>query len=646
MRTTLKRGIGRGAAANGNGHATLPPGALTPITLYRQPPPARRSGRSLALKALGWLALVLLVCAGGVAGGVYLYVHESVAAVAPRSAEVKRAVKQLNTPLPGEPATALVIGYDRRAGEAKGTPSRSDTLMLMRADPDAETISLLPFPRDLLVEVHCPGRGTYVDRINAAYAECGPEGSLETVKALTGLPINYLVTVNFRGFRQIVDRMGGVWMDVDRRYFNDRGGPTGYATINLQPGYQKLTGWKALDFVRFRHTDSDIHRNARQQLFVRALKEQIDSSFSVTTLPKLVNAITKNVEVGQGGGKDVSANTVLQYALLAYSLPAGHVFQNKIEGLEGYAELTTARENVDRAVQQFTHPDVESPKKATAVALGEKPKLKAPAAKDTSVTVLNGNGVTGSATNASYLLGQRGYRTVLPDDANAPDAAGDFYTYFRTQVYFDPRLAGAKLAAQKVANLFGSADVARVPRYIRPYANGAMLVAVVGQTFHGTLAAAPVDQTPKKQEAEVAPGTSAALDLLREKKDRVPFPLLVPTVIERSSWIDREKPIRLYWLDEDREHKTVRLTYRLGSNEYWGVQMTDWEDAPALSGANLVRNIGGRRFELHYNGPHLHMVVLRTDSATYWVVNTLLDRISNETMLAVAKGLRPIAKIR
>jgi LCP family protein required for cell wall assembly len=648
MRTTLKRGIGRGAGANGNGngHGTLPPGALSPITLYRQPPPAKPSGRSLALKALGWLALVLLVCVGGVAGGVYLYVHESVAAVAPRSAEVKRAIKQLKTPLPGEPATALVIGYDRRAGEAKGTPSRSDTLMLMRADPDAETIALLPFPRDMLVEVHCPGRGTYVDRINAAYAECGPEGSLETVKALTGLPINYLVTVNFRGFRQIVDRLGGVWMDVDRRYFNDHGGPTGYATINLQPGYQKLTGWKALDFVRFRHTDSDIHRNARQQLFVRALKEQIDSAFSVTTLPKLVNAITKNVEVGQGGGKDVSANTVLQYALLAYSLPAGHVFQNKIEGLEGYAELTTARENVDRAVQQFTHPDVESPQKATAVALGEKPKLKAPAAKDTSVTVLNGNGVTGSATNASYLLGQRGYQTVLPEDANAPDAAGDYYTYFRTQVYFDPRLAGAKLAAQKVANLFGSADVATVPRYIKPLASGAMLVAVVGQTFHGTLAAAPVDQTPKKQEAEVAPGTSAALDLLREKKDRVPFPLLVPTVIERSSWIDREKPIRLYWLDDEREHKTVRLTYRLGSNEYWGVQMSDWEDAPALSGANLVRNIGGRRFELHYNGPHLHMVVLRTDSATYWVVNTLLDRLSNETMLAIAKGLRPIGKIK
>ena len=66
------------------------------------------------------------------------------------------------------------------------------------------------------------------------------------------------MTVNFRGFRQIVDRLGGVWMDVDRRYYNDQGGPYGYATINLQPGYQKLTGYRALDFVRFRHTDSDL----------------------------------------------------------------------------------------------------------------------------------------------------------------------------------------------------------------------------------------------------------------------------------------------------------------------------------------------------------------------------------------------------
>ena len=74
--------------------------------------------------------------------------------------------------------------------------------------------------------------------------------------------------------------------------------------------------------------------------------------------------------------------------------------------------------------------------------------------------------------------------------------------------------------------------------------------------------------------------------------------------------------------------------------------MTDWEDAPVLlAGRNFVRKIGGRRYELYYNGPRLHMVVLKTDGASYWVVNTLLDRLSNETMIAIAKGLRPLAKV-
>jgi hypothetical protein len=74
--------------------------------------------------------------------------------------------------------------------------------------------------------------------------------------------------------------------------------------------------------------------------------------------------------------------------------------------------------------------------------------------------------------------------------------------------------------------------------------------------------------------------------------------------------------------------------------------MTDWEDAPVLGEAGVVRTIGGRRYELHYTGPKLHMVVLRTEEGSYWVVNTLLDTLSNETMLAIAKGLKPLAKIK
>ena len=258
--------------------------------------------------------------------------------------------------------------------------------MLVRADPSTDSISLLSFPRDMRVEIRCPGRPPFVDRIAHAYQECGPQGSLQTVKALTGLEVNYLITVNFRGFRQIVDRLGGAWIDVDRRYFNDRGGPSGYATINLRPGYQQLTGRRALDYVRFRHTDSDLYRVARQQQFVRAFKSQIQASFKPIALLKVVNAITNNVEVAQGGGRTCDGGTVLSYALFAYGLPRGRVFQTKIEGLEGFAELTTDSSNVTRAVQTFTHPDVESSEKATAVALGEKLKRSAPAPRDTTVT--------------------------------------------------------------------------------------------------------------------------------------------------------------------------------------------------------------------------------------------------------------------
>ena len=119
---------------------------------------------------------------------------------------------------------------------------------------------------------------------------------------------------------------------------------------------------------------------------------------------------------------------------------------------------------------------------------------------------------------------------------------------------------------------------------------------------------------------------------------------MVPTVIERSSWTDRTMPVRMYWIDPDEKHKAVRLVYRMGSNEYWGVQMTDWDDAPVLADKSHTRRIKGRIYDLYYDGPKLHMVVLRTKHARYWVVNTLLDRLSNETMLAIAKGLKPMAR--
>jgi hypothetical protein len=252
--------------------------------------------------------------------------------------------------------------------------------------------------------------------------------------------------------------------------------------------------------------------------------------------------------------------------------------------------------------------------------------------------------VTGSASSAGYQLGQRGYQILTPPNglpANAPN-----FEYFRTKIYFAPRERGGREAAQKVANLFGSAEVERLPGAISQLSNGALLTVVVGQTYHGSLASAPIDQTPRREKPNVVSGASASRDLLRERRGRVDFPLMVPTVIERSSWTDDTMPVRLYWIDPDRTHKAVRLVYGMGSNEYWGVQMSDWDDAPVLADRSLTRRIGGRIYDLYYNGPKLHMVVLRTPKANYWVINTLLDRLSNETMIAIAKGLKPLGQVK
>src|SRR5262249_29629445 len=160
------------------------------------------------------------------------------------------------------------------------------------------------------------------DRINSAYSRCGSKGTLRTVQKLTGIPINYLIAVNFHGFKQVVDKVGGVWLDIDRRYYNKNVGTaaTNFADIDLQPGYQRLDGNDALAFVRYRHTDSDFYRLARQQAFVRAFKEQVAQHFDLRSLLGIVAAITKNVEVGASPKQGFTDKDVLEYAKLAATL--------------------------------------------------------------------------------------------------------------------------------------------------------------------------------------------------------------------------------------------------------------------------------------------------------------------------------------
>jgi hypothetical protein len=120
-------------------------------------------------------------------------------------------------------------------------------------------------------------------------------------------------------------------------------------------------------------------------------------------------------------------------------------------------------------------------------------------------------------------------------------------------------------------------------------------------------------------------------------------------VLERSSYPDTlpgDKPVRMYWIDGQGKHKAVRLVFHTGGNEFWGIEETDFQGAPALADRSFHRSIGGRVMDLYYSGSHLHMVVINAHGASYWVVNTLLDSLSNETMLAIAKGLKPLTAVK
>lgn len=635
MRTTLKRGLGQGASVNGNGRAVLPPMAPTPMRVYRQPVPERRTGLRLVGRILIYLVVALLMLSTGLVGGAYLFFHHAIAGTHTNDPRLKRAARLLDEPPPpGRATVAMIIGYDRRPNEAQNTPSRSDTIMLLRADPQLHAISMLSFPRDMLVTIHCPGRTPYQDKINAAYSYCGPKGTVQTVKALTGLPINYLITVNFTSFKEIVDQLGGVWVDIDHRYLNTNGGRTysTFATINLWPGYQRLKGWQALDYVRFRHTDSDLLRVIRQQQFLTALKEQIHSHFGVLDVPRIIGSISRNVQAVP----DLQDNTVLSYALFVYRLPPGHFFQAKIDGLTGYSYLTTDASNIQAAVRAFTNPDVEAPRDATNVAFGGKPRVPTP--EETTVSVLNGNGVEGSASSAAGLLSDRGYKIVLPPSnrtSNAPN-----FRYQESFVYWNPQLKRSKAAAKRLAELFAPAIAKPLPPFLKQASNGAMGTVIVGQTFHNTIASPPPHVTPKREPPAVTYDPSVALPLARSVRRQVPFRVEYPLKIESSSIPDPEVPIRVYRLDK--KHKAIRFSFRTGARNYWGIQEMDWEGAPVLSERNFRRFIGKREFDLYYSGPNLHMVVLRENGASYWITNTLDNALSNDTMLAIARSLRPL----
>jgi LCP family protein required for cell wall assembly len=221
--------------------------------------------------------LIVLATAGAVSAAILLQVKQAVTIFVRNSHPIPHIHNVLADVSTGGPQTILVLGSDRRWSDIKQKiPARSDTMMLLRLDPGKGATSVLSVPRDLKVQIPTK-RGYVTDKINAAYSIGGPALAVRTVTNLLHIPINHVVNVNFGGFQRAVNRLGCVYVDVDRRYYHSNLGlppSEQYSEININAGYQKLCGADALAYVRYRHNDTDLVRAARQQDFLRQAKEQ------------------------------------------------------------------------------------------------------------------------------------------------------------------------------------------------------------------------------------------------------------------------------------------------------------------------------------------------------------------------------------
>jgi LCP family protein required for cell wall assembly len=216
------------------------------------------------------------------------------------SNEIARANKRLNKAtlaalqpagnILTSPQISMIMGSDSRGASAL-SGARSDSILLVRTDPSHHLISMLSIPRDLDVQI--PGHGT--DKINAAFAFGGPPLLIRTVDKYTGLPVNHMVLVDFTGFKDLIDSLGGVTIDNPYKIVSSQ--PFDGIIWHFGKGPIHLDGRRALAYARIRHTtnprDSDITRTERQQRVTQALMHQLVTPSSLFHLPSIGRDLAK-----------------------------------------------------------------------------------------------------------------------------------------------------------------------------------------------------------------------------------------------------------------------------------------------------------------------------------------------------------------
>ena len=519
----------------------------------KKPPPSGDHEPAPKPRRFWWrftLASVVIVAvsAAATATSVLVYLDSIAEALSHNDVYSSKLQRYLQTVDGGEAQNILILGSDKRAGpEFEEDPGRSDTTMLIRLDPDRDAIAVFSIPRDLKVEI--PGYGT--GKFNEAYAYGGPKLTLQTVKQLTGLPINHVVNVDFLGFVQAVYAIGCVYTDVDKRYYHSNEGLSAseqYAEINVKPGYQLLCGKRALEYVRYRHTDTDIVRSARQQDFLSAARQRISVQDLVFDQSGLIDIFTKYTT------SDINdKETMLQVLKLFLASRNASIKQVHFPAELGPSYVYASPEAINEAVNQFL-----------------------------------GIEASGATTNQ------------MGAEEQEQDAAAE-------------KRKRAKKGKKKKEPI------------VRPKPPGS-------------------DELVPAREA----GEMEAEIAARRANGR--FPIFFPTRLPSGAYYVESDPYQkvvdpfVYGIkDEDGDrHEAYRMVLVMEKSDgthYFGVQgIRGWEDPPILDNPSETKTINGREYDLFADSGRIRLVAWRRGENSYWISNDLLQSLSNDQMVGMARS--------
>ena len=334
----------------------------------------------------------------------------------------------------------MILGVDRRADDT----GRSDTMMIVSYDEDKDVATLFSVPRDTRVKYK---NGKY-DKINHAYAYGGYKESQAQVEELLDIKINHYVLVDQKAFPEIIDAMGGLLLDVDKRmYYEDPWDDNGLV-IDLYPGEQFLDGNRAIQYVRYRDDEGDIGRVKRQQKFVKAVLEELTSPETFPKLPEILRIASNAVET------DLSVTEILGFADDVKNVYTNGLKVKTLTGRPAYYEgisyyipdiSTIRKEFFDSLSIPMTDEFLTKAKKDEETYKSEIPSgMKfdtVPAAIDLiededrkltpeeiKVSVINDSGINGAGARAAEILQSKGFIIVKIETGEKSDRAETMFT--------------------------------------------------------------------------------------------------------------------------------------------------------------------------------------------------------------------------